>query len=261
MNKGFENAVSVILGDYFSTCQYKPLDVSITIADDIWKAYFDVRPDHAYVMLSGQNPLPKLNGTIAAPINLDGRFTIIIDAAYFAKEISENRVMWIGTIVHETKHAIDYRDYAQIISASSYDEVLDTSKHRMFHLWTEFNAKRHGYYFLRKYAYKGVTDPSQISDIINIELPGQTQYMISSYGATTDAWTQLYVVSQFLGRLAVWEDLFPSTFNREFIVQLLGATPWMLETYDYLNSHRVLAESVESFDDLREIVRQNFPGA
>ena len=248
-----------IVGDYFSEYGYEPLKLAISLADDIWDEYLKVRPDHKQ-MLDEQRPLPSFHGTIATPVELDGTFTIIIDNQYSKTTLKENPGAWIGTIIHELTHTIDYRDYARLVHAASYDEILDTSRHRMFQLWTEFNARRHGYYFLRKYTFKDVHDLAQIPDIVNRELPFQMNCMYEQYHSTSDGWTQMYTVSQFLGRLAVWEDLFPSHFDSEQIRALLGANRWMLEMYSYLNSHRDLEVAVQSFDELRQILLQNFQG-
>lgn len=131
-----------IVGDYFSEYGYEPLKLAISLADDIWDEYLKVRPDHKQ-MLDGQRPLPSFHGTIATPVELDGTFTIIIDNQYSKTTLKENPGAWIGTIIHELTHTIDYRDYARLVQATSYDEILDTSRHRMFQLWTEFNARRH----------------------------------------------------------------------------------------------------------------------
>jgi hypothetical protein len=223
----------------------------------MWKAYFDLRPDHRAQL---PNQLPTFNGTVVTPSTLDGTFTVIIDKQYFIDDVNAERASWIGTIVHETTHARDYQEYAKLVGASNYDEVLDTSKHRMFHLWTEFNAKRHGYYFVRKYTFDNLNDITQIPDILNIELPGQISYMTEQYSSTTDGWEQIYTVSQFLGRLAVWEGLFPEQFNLKFVEALLSTNSWMFDMYIYLNTHRELSTAIDSFDDLREIVRGNFQG-
>lgn len=253
----FNILIEAIVNDYFSVCKYEPLKLSVVFANDIWETYFTVRPDHKE-RLAKQQPLPAFNGTVVAPQELDGTFTVIIDNQYFVEECKKNTAAWVGTIIHEVTHAVDYRNYARIIRASNYDEVLDTSRHRMFQLWTEFNAKRHGYYFLRKHS--NLTDEGQIPDIINRELPGQMAYMTEEYNSTSDGWQQIYAVSQFLGRLAVWEDLFPSCFNRDFVKKVIGTNPWMLELYDYLNTHRDINAAVESFEELRKIVQKNFQG-
>lgn len=259
MNNTLDNLIGKIVDDYFSNYEYDTFSLSIVFADDIWETYFEVRPDHKE-QLSKQQPLPAFNGTIATPVDLEGTFTVIIDKQYFVNDVKNNRTSWVGTITHEITHARDYREYAKIIAAPNYDEVLNTSRHRMFQLWTEFNAKRHGYYFVRKYTFNDLTDNRQVPDIMNIELPGQIEYMSNDYNSTTDGWKQIYAVSQFLGRLAVWEDLFPTQFNPQFIKNLLSTNTWMYEMYEYLNTHRDLQVAVNSFSELRNIVRQNFRG-
>lgn len=257
MNEILNDLIGKIVADYYSTFGYEPVNLSIIIADDLWETYSQIRPDHKIQLPS---ELPALNGTIATPVELDGTFTVIIDKQYFIEDVQANKASWIGTIIHEITHAKDYFEYAHLISALNYDEVLNTSLHRMFQLWTEFNAKRHGYFFLRKYTFENVCDEAQLPDIIETELPGQIAYMSKEYGATTDGWQQIYVVSQFLGRFAVWAELFPEHFTKKYIASLLGTNPWMLDMYQYLNTHRDLRLAVDSFDELREIVRQNFQG-
>jgi hypothetical protein len=257
-NDKLSQLMNTIIADYFTTFSYEPISLSLTFADDMWKAYFDLRSDHRAQL---PNQLPAFNGTVVAPSTLDGTFTVIIDKQYFIDDVNAGRASWIGTIVHETTHARDYQEYAKLVEASNYDEVLDTNKHRIFQLWTEFNAKRHGYYFVRKYTFDNLNDIKQVPDIINIELPGQIAHMTEQYSSTTDGWKQIYTVSQFLGRLAVWEDLFPEQFNPSFVEALLSTNRWMFGMYTYLNTHRELSAAINSFGDLREIVRSNFQGA
>ena len=147
MENKLSELINQIVADYFHFYNCEPINLSIIFSDDIWKTYFEIRPDHRS---KRTEQLPSFNGTIAAPLELDGTFTVIVDNQYFLSEVKNNRLSWIGTIAHEITHVRDYKEYAQMLSAASYDEVL-TAEHRMFQLWTEFNAKRHGYYFLRKY--------------------------------------------------------------------------------------------------------------
>lgn len=256
MDNSLQELISKIVADYFHYYICNPISLSITFSDNIWETYLSIRPDHRSKLPEQR---PAFNGTIVPPLKLDGEFTVIVNKQYFFAEIANNRLSWIGTIAHEITHIRDYIEYAQIVSAASYDEVL-TPEHRMFQLWTEFNAKRHGYRFLRKYNFDDMTDPAQIPDIINIELPGQISYMNSEYSSTIDGWHQIYTVSQFLGRLAVWEDLFPTYFTADYIVHLLAPNPWMLDLYEYLNKHRELKTAINSFPELHKIALQNFPG-
>lgn len=182
-NDKLNQLMNTIIADYFATFGYEPISLSLTFADDMWKAYFDLCPDHRAHL---PNQLPAFNGTVVAPSTLDGTFAVIIDKQYIIDDVNAGRASWVGTIVHEITHARDYQEYAKLVKASNYDEVLDTNKHRMFQLWTEFNAKRHGYYFVRKYTFNNLNDITQVPDIINIELPGQIAHMAEQYSSTMD---------------------------------------------------------------------------
>ena len=257
-NEQANQLINAIVSDYFNTFNYEPINISLTFTDSLWEAYFSLRPDHRKQL---QDQLPIFNGTVATPETLDGVFTVIVDGQYALDDMRDGKFSWIGTIIHEITHARDYKEYASLIGALNYDEVLNTGKHRMFHLWTEFNARRHGHYFVRKYTFEDINDKAQIPDIIGYEMPAQIKYMDEQYGSTADGWRQIYTVTQFLGRLAVWQDLFPGQFSSQYIKSLLGANRWMLEMYEYLNTHRDLSAAIDSFEDLHEIVLNNFPEA
>ena len=53
--------------------------------------------------------------------------------------------------------------------------------------------------------------------------------IIESYHDTNNAYTQMYAVAHFLGRLFIWEKLFPKYFTDAMIQELLGTNRWMLE--------------------------------
>ena len=165
---------------------------------------------------------------------------------------------WVGTVVHEATHARDIIEYVELGGASTYDEINNDNEHRMFLIWSEFNAKRHGYYFVRKYTFDDIYDTAQVPDIMNTELQGQIENMFDQYNSTTRAWDQVYTVSQFLGRYSVWEDLFPMYFTPEFRYSLLKDNTWMLDMYEFLNANRKLSEAINYFDNLRSIMQSNF---
>lgn len=67
--------------------------------------------------------------------------------------INQNNATWVGTIVHETAHVVDFTNYAKMINAEDYSDILSVDKNSMFQLWTEINARSKGYYFVRKYTF------------------------------------------------------------------------------------------------------------
>ncbi len=44
-NDKLSQLMNTIIADYFTTFSYEPISLSLTFADDMWKAYFDLRPD------------------------------------------------------------------------------------------------------------------------------------------------------------------------------------------------------------------------
>lgn len=87
MDDTFNELVSKIVADYFCYCNCEPLNLSIVITDNIWKTYLEVRPDHRSKL---PKKLPSFNGTIVAPLELDGAFTVIVDKQYFLSEVENN---------------------------------------------------------------------------------------------------------------------------------------------------------------------------
>ena len=140
----------------------------------------------------------------------------------------------------------------------SYDELYDFDKHRMFLHWTEFHARAIGHYFLRKYTFEDFKDPVHIEHIVNTELPFQINYMAEEVSKTDDADRQLYVIVHFLGRIAVWQHLYPTTFNDKFIHQLTNNNPWMEELYDLLTQYDSLEGIYPHFDEMEDILNKHF---
>ncbi len=72
--------------------------------------------------------------------------------------------------------------------------------------------------------------------------------IIESYHDTNNAYTQMYAVARFLGRLFIWERLFPEYFTDAMIQRLLDINRWMLETYIFLKNHMKLEEAYRDFE-------------
>ena len=181
------------------------------------------------------------------------------DTKVFAESLEKDN-NWAGTVAHELTHVYDFIEYANLIDCLDYDVILDLSLHWMFNIWTEFHAKAIGYYYVRKYTFKDIYDTSIIEYIMQNELPMHSQEMFESYHATNNAYTQMYAVAHFLGRLFIWEKLFPNYFTSAMIQGLLGTNRWMLETYIFLKNHMKLDEAYRDFEELKDILRQNFQG-
>lgn len=247
-----------ILHDYVQTCNVCPFEGSIVIADDMLQSYLSVRQDLVESGKVNPNEVGKYNGLTVQPKDVNGEFTVLINKGYLLDCQSKHDKSWVGTIVHEATHVNDFKEYFRMVSPASYDELYDYNLHRMFLYWTEFHAKAMGYFFLRKYTFDDVRDQRQAQDIVRIELPFQIKYMVQEINATNDADRQMYVVVHFLGRLAVWQELFPTTFNRRFIGQLIGDNQWMEELYYLLIEHNTLEKIYPVFDQMKSILDKHF---
>ena len=255
-NKDFQ-FLEKIQSDYFETFGYKPFTVNITFSKDLYESYLANRPD-----LNGKltNQFIGANGTIVPPATNDDIFTILISTEFFRNTVERGVFSWVETYIHELTHVKDLCDYDDLGGSQNYDESHYSEQHYMFRLWTEFNATRHGYYFLRKYTFNDINDESQISGILNNEFPGEVDRFFSEYNSAANQWEQIYSICQFLGIFTVWEDLFPHHFNINSISPIFNENRWMIEVYKFLNINRNLHNAVCRFDDLREILRDNFRG-
>lgn len=255
-----ENVFSGILADYFATYRVKPFPINISIADDLWNEYVKLRPDHAEKNSEMAEFQRTSSGTIVPPREYEGIFTVLLNKDYIMESIQKNNANWVGTLVHEIVHINDFIQFAKLIEVTDYDIVLDRNNHSMFHLWTEFNAKAKGYYFVRKYTYKDVQDKSQLQYIFETELPFQINSMLEDYNSTNDGDRKMYYVVHFIGRLYILQKLFSNYFTNREIKELFVSNKWMYELYIFLTTHTELEDAYRDFDDMKEILKQNFSG-
>ena len=257
-DKSFESILLDIVSDFYNTFDLTPVSVTYSVAEDVGKAYALLRPD-----LVANNPsqiveAKKYNGLTVPPDSLDGTFAVLLNGPILWQYMKEGNATWIGTVVHETTHAIDYSEYADLVWVDSYDDILSLDKHSMFRLWTEMNARAKGYYFVRKYTFDDITDVRQVNDILKIELPGQSELFYQNYHATKNGHEQAYLTAQYLGRLYTLQQLFPGTFNNNFIRQHLAPNKWMYDWFTFYCRYPRLSDAYEHFDEMKAILRQNF---
>lgn len=260
IQEGLSKLISKIWADYCVDFKKESLSiVNFCISDNLEQEYRKIRPDHEEKFSEQMESISNHNALTITPSKVNEKFYILIDAKYFMKSLEKDN-NWAGTVAHELTHVYDFIRYADLINCHDYDDILDINQHWMFNIWTEFHAKVIGYYYVRKYSFEDVYDESQIDYIVQEELPMHSKYMFDTYHATDNAFNQMYVVTHFLGRLFVWEKLFPNYFTENMIRQLLGNNGWMLDTYIFLKNHIKLDEAYRDFAELKNILRQNFRG-
>lgn len=250
-----EHYFLILLNDFFTTFNIEQFRVTLSIVEDIKNAYFDLRPDHKSKLFNEQM-INSFNGMIVPPKKFEDCFTILLSRNYVLD--SSQNLNWIGTLAHEATHVNDYIEFAKIIGVTDYDILIETENSRMFQIWTEFNARAKGYYFLRKYSLNNISDESLIPHILEVELPYHSKNLFESYHSTNDGNEQMYYVSHFLGRLHVLQDLYPEQFTDDFIYEYLKTNKWMYELYKFLCSHTKLNDAYKNFDEMKEILKINF---
>ena len=257
-NQILQDTIIQILSDYYATVNRQPANISYQFTSDMEASYKKLRPDLSDDIHDDQN---NYNGLMLTPKDMAQPFTILINANKIKEYEEIAPFTWIGTLVHETTHVLDYIEYAKLIDAKDYDSLLRKEHHLMFQLWTEFNARSKGYYFVRKYSSGSqLQDESQIDGIINQELPSNERYLFKCYHSTNDGTMQMYYVAQFLGRIQVLQDLFPDFFDDEWVSEmpLFTYNSWMHDWYVFLHTHTELEDAFKHFDEMKEILSQNF---
>lgn len=252
------NLVSEILSDYASTCRVEPYDGKIIISGDMADAYKEIRGDLVKKRKINTDELNKYHGLTVQPLDNNGKFTILLNLKYVSESKTKGNVDWLGTLIHEATHVNDFKDYFKIIHPASYDELYEFNLHRIFLYWTEFHARATGHYFLRKYSLNNFKDKSHISYILETELPFHINYLVQETSATQEADRQMYVIMHFLGRIAVWQYLYPETFDDNFIQELTNSNQWLKELYAILIKYKSLNEIYPHFDELETIIDKHY---
>ena len=251
-----KNLIVGILNLYYEENEIEiPVPLNISIVEDMTIAYEEVTKTKIV-----NDNLNRFNGFTIPPSTIHGVFNILLNKNVLMESVQNNNANWIGTIIHEATHANDFCQFAKMIQADNYDDITNLGKNAMFQLWTEFHARLKGYYYVRKYSFENMFDEKQIPDIIDRELPYQDKYMYNTYHSTANGYEQAYCVSHYIGRLCALNIIFPETFNDSFVKDKFGTNDWMYKWYKFLSQHLKLEEAVLDFEEMREILSENFIG-
>jgi hypothetical protein len=178
-NSLLQSGLLALITDYFKTFSIKPFAVYITLVDDMSNEYLKLRPDHE-VKFAYANKQEDSNGCVVPPKEFSDSFTILVNMRYILDSFDRKDLNWVGTLAHEATHIVDYIAFAKITGITNYDIIIDKNRFRMFHLWTEFNAKAKGYYFLLKYSFADICDENRLPYILEKELPFQKKIFMKT---------------------------------------------------------------------------------
>jgi hypothetical protein len=133
----------------------------------------------------------------------------------------------------------------------------------MFHLWSEYHARKLGYGFLRKQLNIDAdvsNEKDRIEYIQNIEWPNHMNRHYNEYHKTNNSNIQMNDTMQLLGRYSVWCDLFPKEFNESVFKEIYKNTPWMYSIFAFLRQHSSLDAVYPNFEAMRLILKENWGG-
>ncbi len=248
----------MLLSDYASTCNTELFDGQVIIAEDMKEAYLNLRNDLVEKGKRNIDDIDEFHGLAVQPANVDGFFTILLNEKSIQESILNDNINWFGTLIHEAVHVDDFKLYFKLVESDSYDELYEYNLHRSFLYWTEFHARAIGHYFLRKYTLENFKDIIHLDNLIYKELPFQIDYMVTQIKKTDNPDRKAYVVVHFLGRLAIWQYLYPDVFNAEFISELLNSNPWMEDLYYFLIKYKSLKEIYPHINEIETIINPLF---
>ena len=115
-------------------------------------------------------------------------------------------------------------------------------------------------FFLLYSRFGDKQDERQVQYIIETELPYHINNMFEAYHATNNGDRQMYYIVHFIGRMYIWQKLFPEYFTHKAIKNMFNANKWMYELYIFLTTHTKLEDACRDFDEMKTILKQNFSG-
>lgn len=257
-------ACKFLIEEYFKLYPtMERIPVEIVFTDNLGATHLKLRPDRKEQLLErGLESDNNYNGRMVVPHKLDDTMYVLLNTQKVIEYTNDKSMTWAGTLAHELTHAIDYYQMARKESLESYDPLEETTSYSMFQLWSEYHARKLGYRFLREML--GVDKDSTIqneviSHIKDTEWPFQKKRHYHEYHRDQNGWQQMYITMQLLGRYSVWCDLYPHSFNLSEIEAEFAYTPWMCHLFGFLYCHETLPQIYNYFNDMRLILRENWP--
>jgi len=235
------------------------VNIEIIIAEDFYDSYYNLSTEkQREEVIKKKDWINSLNGSVVFPECIDGKCTILLSKPYILECFENTNLNFVGTICHELTHIYDHLGYMKIVGITDFEALPAHPTYNMFNNWTEFNARKTGYLFLRNFYIKDPYEQEIIDHVTKTELPYQTNYYFEKYHSTTDGDLQIYITMQYLGRLKAWKDVYPDIFTSDFIFELLKTNKWMIDLFRFLDENDVLERAFGKFSKMKDILKTNF---
>lgn len=196
----------------------------------------------------------------------NGSLAITEDVMYILismKTIDNERsnCQYISTIIHELTHLHDFYDFYSINNdkCSNIMEIHKCSDFPPFLMWTEYNARRNGYYFYRKIMNmnNNESEKEQIEYILYKECQFHMKYLKEELIKNqNNPYNFVYNIIQFIGRFSVWNDLFPSDFNVNMLPKelLILFDTRLVKLYEFLYINKNFNDIKYNFNELDRLL-------
>ncbi|MDU5081219.1 hypothetical protein [uncultured Tissierella sp.] len=243
------------INTYYDELNIKPIDVEVEFTDDLYKRRLELAINEKDIadVEKGKSFISGLNGTLVLPATLNEKPYILI-----SNSTIDDSMLFISTLIHELTHIHDFYDFAKYHNIEHLSQMEEVNDFRDLYFWTEFHARRKGYYFYRK-IIKGFIQDSKTKEeeaqyIMDIECPHHFKNLKEELINNQNNPIQfLYSIMQFLGRYSVWQDLFPDEFNTETLPrELINAFEHrIIDMCNFLYNHSNFENIKDKFPELR----------
>lgn len=215
MEEQLKSMTNYVLERYYSSCNRERINLQVEYVNDLYArrlelAYSDrIRNE----VICAKEFIEGLNGTMVLPRKKGDVCYIVM-----SKNVIGNS-QFISTIIHELTHIYDFIDFASEFCEDDYEYIDIHDLFGPFYFWTEFNARRKGYYYYRDIHLdlvdEKLSEEEQIKHILQTELNLHSERLFNDLREYLNARNNQFIYSliQFLGRFSVWEDLFPEVIN------------------------------------------------
>ncbi len=233
----------------------------VKFSDDLNKTHKEIRPD-LIKDIEENNKDNNENGRIVLPHLVDEPIIILLNELRIKENLNEKSIAWYETFAHELTHVIDYCQMARMEKLSNYSQLEVFGKYSMFQLWSEYNARKKGYYFLssiltEERSFSNTND--RVDYILESEWPFYLkQYYKDYFTSNGDGMNQIYHTMQFLGRYSVWCDLYPDTFHYSMFSSYFKSEKWIIHLFLFLREHELLSSVYQDFDEMDIIIREHW---
>lgn len=259
-NELLETYCKYLMSLFYKETNITPINVAIEFVDDLYQRRLELATSEEDLnnVKKSKNIISGFNGTMVLPYKKSELPHILI-----AKNTISNNFAFMGTLIHELTHIYDFYDFVKENNIDLYEDVERHSSFSTFYQWSEYHARRTGYYYYRKFYYTLVAEEPEINEqvtyIRDTECTFQLNYLIESLRKTENNSTLfLYSIMQFLGRFSVWEDLYPNTFNVNSLPQIIidDFEDRIVDLYKFLKQHSSFAVIKDQLGNLDKLLKR-----